>query len=250
MIRALSTVALAALSGCAAPVRAPGPAIPRGEDAPLLVVERTLAAEGEIAADDAFPSAPGVTAWRAARGTDPRERDASAISVATRPDSAHGSAEARTIEGETVEFMARNPQGVDLHAVLSTPDSALSIFATPLRLMPPSLAAGAEHRSSAAMEVVEAADPGRRKDRGTGERVARYARDAEVVLDGRRLRTKVLDSTFTARLGAATATRTVELFIVPGTGPVAERWTREVVVFGLVRTVREGVRVRDLDAAP
>jgi hypothetical protein len=56
----------------------------------------------------------------------------------------------------------------------------------------------------------------------------------------------VLESTFTARLRSATATRTTELFVVPGLGPVAERWKREVLVLGLVRTVREGVRVRDL----
>lgn len=247
MIRALATLALACLAGCAAPP--PAASVP-DPDAPLLLVERTLPAEGSISAFDAFPSAAGTLPWRAARGTEPLRRDASTVAVATRPDAAHGASEARTIEGEAVEFLARNADGVDLHAVLSTPDSALSIFATPLRLMPAELAAGAEHRSTAAMEVVEADDPGRRKDRGGGERVARYARDAEVLIDGRRMRTKVLDSTFTARLGAATAKRSVELFVVPGTGPVAERWTREVVVFGLVRTVREGVRVRALDGSP
>lgn len=246
MIRAWCTIAaLATLAGCAGP---PAPA--GGPDAPLLAVERTLPAEGAIAVDDAFPPGLGATAWRAARGADPPTREAAAVEVSLRDDDAHGAARARSIEGEAVEFLTWNAEGIDLFAVLSTPDAAVSIFATPLRLMPPSLAAGAEHRATAAMEVVDAGDPRRRKDRGTGERIARYVRDAEVVIGGRRLRAKVLDSTFTARLGAATATRTTELFVVAGLGPVAERWTREVVVFGLVRTVREGVRVRDLAAAP
>lgn len=241
MIRAVAIAVVTLVAGCAA---AP-PAPPERADGPLLEILATFPAEGAIEAADAFPCGIRTERWLAARGADPKAADAVPVEVSVRTDPAHGGAIAREVPGEAVEFLSTGPAGVDLHAVLSIPDAALSSFATPLRLVPPSLAAGAEHRATAGMEVVDAAPPGRPKDRGTGERVARYARDVEIVLDGRRQRAKVLESTFTARLGMATATRTTELLVVPGRGPVAERWRREVVVLGLVGTVREGVRVRD-----
>lgn len=244
MIRALPFAAAVLAAGCAATTPAP----PARADGPLLEILATLPAEGSIEAVDAFPAGVRAERWLAARGADPPARDAVPVEVSVRADAAHGATLAREVSGEAIEFLASGPAGVDLHAVLSIPDAALSTFATPLRLVPPSLAAGVEHRVSSGMEVFDAAPPGRRKDRGTGERVARYARDVEVVVDGRRRRAKVLESTFTARLGMATATRTTELLVLPGQGPVAERWRREVVVLGLVATVREGVRVRAPDS--
>lgn len=242
-MRALAVVLLLTLAGCASTPSTPAVASP---DAPLLAVGPALPAEGSIAATEAMPLAPGESRWLAARGPAPTSGEAVAVDAAVRPATDHGATVARDIPGETIEFLSPDQDGPFLHAVLSPSDSALSLFATPLRLLPASLPAGAEHRASSDMEVLEAGDHARRKDRGRGERVARYVRDAEITLAGRTLRAKVLESAFTARLRNATATRTAELFVVPGLGPVAERWTREVLVLGLVRTVREGVRVRDL----
>ena len=246
MIRALAVLAVVALApfGCAS---GPDAALPVANvDAPLLVTGREFPPEGAIEADEAFPLAPGGSGWLTAPVAATPRGEATPVRITTTASNDHGASVAREFSGESTEFLSAGPGGIDLHAVLSPGDAALSRFATPLRLLPPSLAAGSEHRSSAAMEVVDSSDPRRRKDRGTGERVARYARDVEVTVGGRTYRARVLDSTFTARLGSATATRTTELLVVPGLGPVAERWTREVVVLGLVRTVREGVRVRDL----
>jgi hypothetical protein len=243
MIRALAIASLAALVGCAS---RPAPPPARPAEGPLLAVGPALPAAGSIADGEAFPRGPGTTRWLAARGSDPTVAEAVAVEVTARPAAGHGASFARDIPGESTDWLSAGPEGTELHAVLSPADAALSIFATPLRLLPATLPAGAEHRASAAMEVVEADDPARRKDRGTGERIARYAHDAEITVAGRTLRARVLESTFTARLRSATATRTTELFVVPGLGPVAERWKREVLVLGLVRTVREGVRVRDL----
>lgn len=246
MTRVLVVLFVTALAhvGCASK---PEPAAHAANvDAPLLVTGREFPAEGSIAADDAFPLAPDEIAWLAAPAPATPRGEAKAVRVTTSASNDHGASIAREIPGESTEFLSTGPEGIDLHAVLSPGDAALSRFATPLRLVPPSLAAGTEHHASAAMEVVDSSDPRRRKDRGTGERVARYVRDVEVTVGGRTYRARVLDSTFTARLGSAKATRTTELLVVPGLGPVAERWTREVVVLGLVRSVREGVRVRDL----
>lgn len=241
MIRPLAVAVLLTIAGCAGtPPEAPDATA----DRPLLSIGPDRPAEGSIAATDAFPLAPAAGRWLSARGTDPKAIEAIPVEVTVGPTDLHGATVARDVPGEAVEFLSDSPDGPLLHAVLSPSDSALSLFATPLRLLPPSLAAGAEHHASAAMDVVDAGAHARPKDRGTGERIARYGRDAEITIAGRSLRAKVLESTFTARLRNATATRTTELFVVPGIGPVAERWTREVLVFGLVRTVREGVRVR------
>ena len=259
MIRALPALpALAALAVLAVAALAPAGCASRPEsaaaavtvDAPLLVTGREFPAEGSIAADEAFPLGLAEIEWLAAPAPATPRSEAKAVRVTTSASTDHGGAIAREIPGESTEFLSAGPEGVDLHAVLSPGDAALSRFATPLRLLLSSLAAGAEHRSSAAMEVVDSSDLRRRKDRGTGERVARYARDVEVTVGGRTYRAQVLESSFTALLGSAKATRTTELLVVRGLGPVAERWTREVVVLGLVRTVREGVRVRDLDPGP
>lgn len=244
MIRIFLAFAAISLAGCASGPEAGPPAATA--DAPLLETIRERPAEGSIAADEAFPLEAAGIAWLTAPAPSTPRREAKPVQVTTSASTGYGGTTARAIPGESTEFLSSGPDGVDLHAVLSPGDAALSRFATPLRLVPPALAAGVEHRASAAMDVVDASDPRRTKDRGTGERVARYARDVEIRLDGRTFRAKVLESTFTARLGTATATRTTELLVVPGLGPVAERWTREVVVLGLVRTVREGVRVRDL----
>jgi hypothetical protein len=245
MIRALP--ALAALAVLAVAALAPAGCASRPEsaaaavtvDAPLLVTGREFPAEGSIAADEAFPLGLAEIEWLAAPAPATRRSEAKAVRVTTSASTDHGGAIAREIPGESTEFLSAGPEGVDLHAVLSPGDAALSRFATPLRLLPSSLAAGADSSNLR-----------RRKDRGTGERVARYARDVEVTVGGRTYRAQVLESSFTALLGSAKATRTTELLVVPGLGPVAERWTREVVVLGLVRTVREGVRVRDLDPGP
>lgn len=250
MIRALAVLAVTALApvGCASK---PVAAVPVANvDGPLLVIGREFPAEGSIASHEAFPLDPGGIAWLAAPVAATPRSGAKSVRVTTSASNEHGASIAREIPGESTEFLSAGPDGIDLHAVLSPGDAALSRFATPLRLLPPSLAAGSEHRASAAMEVVDSSDPRRRKDRGTGERVARYARDVEVTVGGRTHRARVLESSFTARLGSAKATRTTELLVVPGLGPVVERWTREVVVLGLVRTVREGVRVRDLGSGP
>jgi hypothetical protein len=246
VIRTLAVTTLVALVGCGHRPPPPPDPVP---DAALLVLGRTLPAEGAIPADEAFPLDAEGTRWLSASGTDPKAIEAKPVLVTVRGSDAHGGEFEREVPGEAVEFLSRGPDGIDLHAVLSPSDAALSIFAMPLRLLPPSLEAGGEHRASAAMDVVDAGDPSRRKDRGTGERVARYTHDVEITLAGRTMRARVLESTFTARLRSATATRTVELLVVPGLGPVAERWRREVLVLGLVRTVREGVRVRELHAS-
>lgn len=244
---AATLVVVAGLGGCAS---GPESTPPSAAETPLLVVGASRPAEGSISAADAFPAGEAEERWLSAPGPDTTVAGATPIVVSTRAVAEHGAAFARTVPGETVEFLSTGSGGVDLHAVLSPGDAALSIFATPIRLLPPSLPAGSEHRSTAPLEVVEADDPSRRKDRGTGERVATYVRDAEIIVAGRSMRAQVLESTFTARLRTATATRTVELFLVPGVGPVAERWRREVLVLGLVRTVREGLRVRDPGAGP
>ena len=54
----------------------------------------------------------------------------------------------------------------------------------------------------------------------------------------------VVENTFEAQLKMARARRVTTLWIVPGEGPVAERWAQTIFVFGIPTGTTRGAAVR------
>jgi hypothetical protein len=123
-------------------------------------------------------------------------------------------------------------------------DKSISVFDPPLLLA----SADGPKASDAAFETespmrVEWIDGGER-DRGTGHRSSRVLGMARVRTPAGEADALVVENTFEAQLKMARARRVTTLWIVPGEGPVAERWAQTIFVFGIPTGTTRGAAVR------
>lgn len=95
------------------------------------------------------------------------------------------------------------------------------------------------------------ANPRRLRDRGIGTSELTYPHDQRVRTPAGIFNAHLLREVFTSRLGTATAVRTTDRWFAPEVGLVAERWTEEVRVLGVVvDRSRQAIRLLPPAAPP
>jgi hypothetical protein len=133
---------------------------------------------------------------------------------------------------------------VRLRRTIVPGDNAISVFDPPLLLAsadgPTSADVTFETESPMRVEWID----GDERDRGTGHRSSRILGIARVRTPAGEADALVVENTFEARLRMARARRVTTLWIVPGEGPVAERWSQTVFVFGIPAGTTRGAIVR------
>jgi hypothetical protein len=155
--------------------------------------------------------------------------------------------------GDGIEW--REPLGTTTESVLGESDvrlrrtivpgdKAISVFDPPLLLVSADgpMPDGAAFETSSPMRV-EWIDGGER-DRGEGFRSSRILGAARIRIPAGEADAIVVENTFEARLRMARARRVTTLWIVPGEGPVAERWSQTIFVFGIPTGTTRGAVVR------
>jgi len=155
--------------------------------------------------------------------------------------------------GDAIEW--REPLGTTTEAVVADSsvrlrrtivpgDKAVSIFDPPLLLVSPdgpkSVGVAFETESPMRVEWID----GGERDRGTGHRSSRILGMSRVRTPAGEADVLVVENTFEAHLKMARAKRVTTLWIVPGEGPVAERWSQTVYVFGIPTGTTRGATVR------
>jgi len=206
---------------------------------------------GVIAAQDLAPRSIGPTRWQRV-DAQWRPTDKSPATVAATP--VDGDAREWLVDGidGTVDMIAFHSDG-SLHLLRtdSLQDDARTLFDPPLLLAPSVIRGDGDINSDASMRV-DSLSTQRQRDRGSAHRTMR-------VLRGERIRTPIgewnatiVESVFTATLDMAVATHRTTLWIVPGIGPVMERWEASVKVLGLPvpRDRGTAVRIDPLPAPP
>jgi len=133
---------------------------------------------------------------------------------------------------------------VQLRRTIVPGDSAISVFEPPLLLVSADgpTPDGATFETATPMRV-EWIDGGER-DRGEGFRSSRILGVARVRTPAGEAVATVVENTFEARLRMARARRVTTLWIVPGEGPIAERWSQTIFVFGIPAGTTRGAVVR------
>ena len=155
--------------------------------------------------------------------------------------------------GNEIEW--REPLGTTTQAVIDDSsvrlrrtivpgDKAVSIFEPPLLLVSPDgpRPGDAAFDTESPMRVEWIA--GGERDRGEGTRSSRLLGVARVRTPAGEADALVVENTFEAHLQMARARRVTTLWIVPGQGPVAERWSQTVYVFGIPTGTTRGACVR------
>lgn len=155
--------------------------------------------------------------------------------------------------GDAIEW--REPLGTTTESLLDATtvrlrrtivpgDRAVSVFDPPLLLVSPDgpKSAGVAFETESPMRV-EWIDGGER-DRGTGHRSSRILGTSRVRTPAGEADALVVENTFEAHLKMARARRVTTLWIVPGEGPVAERWSQTIFVFGFPTGTTRGAVVR------
>jgi hypothetical protein len=123
-------------------------------------------------------------------------------------------------------------------------DKAVSAFDPPLLLVSPDGPTPGETAFATETPMrVEWIDGGER-DRGTGHRSSRILGTSRVRTPAGEADALVVENTFEAHLKMARARRVTTLWIVPGEGPVAERWSQTIFVFGIPTGTTRGAVVR------
>ncbi len=191
-----------------------------------IAMAGALPAEGSVAGADLLPGREGKESWTSKEGL----LAPGTFEVTTVADGAAGRHATRTADLETARWSVTDRGEVVMHSVDSHPDKTSSLFDPPLLLAPASLAAGEERTVESSMRAVFTATPDRERDHGHATRTVRYDRDESIRWRGEQHRAKVVTVRFRGELGTATADRTSELWVIPGTGIVAERWTETLTI--------------------
>ncbi len=133
---------------------------------------------------------------------------------------------------------------VRLRRTIVPGDKAISVFDPALLLVSRDgpTPAGTAFETETPMRV-EWIDGGER-DRGEGFRSSRILGTARVRTPAGDAVATVVENTFEARLRMARARRVTTLWIAPGEGPVAERWSQTIFVFGIPTGTTRGAVVR------
>jgi hypothetical protein len=235
---ALSAAAATALLvvGCAGPgtmpvTTLPPAAPPAAEPAAPFVEGAILPAQGSVRGEDLSPTRSPEERRLVVAG----DRIGSTLVTTTAASDAYGGTQRSvTPDVETVYWRLGDDGSVGLLAVDAQADRTTSVFAEPLLLAPPELAAGDARTVEVPMRAVFTERPASERDRGTGTRSVRYAHDQMISLAGREIRAKTVEVEFTADLRTAKAVKRSTLWVVPGEGIVAERWERRLVILAVI----------------
>lgn len=186
-----------------------------------------LGAEGSVAAIDLAPGHDSSERWTSLQGLlAPGEF----VVTTAGSDAAPGASATRTADLETAHWGLSESGELVMYSVDSHPDKTSSLFDPPLLLAPASLAAGEERTATASMRAVFTATKTKERDHGMATRTVRYDRDEEIQWRGARQRAKVVTVRFLGDLGTAKAERSSELWVLPGTGVIAERWDEKLTI--------------------
>lgn len=133
---------------------------------------------------------------------------------------------------------------VRLRRTIVPGDKAISVFEPPLLLVSPEgpRPGDAAFETESPMRVEWIA--GGERDRGEGTRSSRILGTARVRTPAGEADAIVVENTFEAHLQMARARRVTTLWIVPGEGPVAERWSQTIFVLGIPAGTTRGAAVR------
>ncbi|MBL9148035.1 MAG: hypothetical protein JNM94_05010 [Phycisphaerae bacterium] len=237
---------VATLGGCASTPTA----TPAATDtkAPPAAVDAALA---PIPGSLLVPGPEGTVRWRSLKGLSAgKEYD-----VTTTATTVEGATFAtRTADLEIAYWSINDTDGVRLHAVDSLGDKARSVFTPPLVIAPATLGADGCNAESA-MRVLNLPKATTERERGTGTRTLRSVRDETITVDGTPTTARVVETTFVAALGAASAERTATIWVTKDLGMVAESWREKIVVLKVFPkethqlSVRMGVDVPSVESS-
>ncbi|MBU3729784.1 MAG: hypothetical protein FGM37_11150 [Phycisphaerales bacterium] len=145
--------------------------------------------------------------------------------------------------GTTTESVI-DGSSVQLRRTIVPGDKSISVFEPPLLLVSPDgpKPSGAAFETESPMRVEWIG--GGERDRGTGRRSSRVLGTSRVRTPAGEADALVVENTFEAHLKMARARRVTTLWIVPGEGPVAERWSQTIFVFGIPTGTSRGAFVR------
>lgn len=222
---------LGAAAGCAGPSAAvPTPAASIGE--------MEQAQRPSLAPRDLYPPV-GITLWAVTDDswmrTEPAPREGTMREVG-------GTLEWTEPMGTTVTAALAQDGSVSMRSSRVPSDSAISHFDPPLLLATPSQPGAEPLETSAPMRVDWIR--GGERDSGSGTRTSRILGQARVRTPAGEADAIVVENVFEAQLRMARARRQTTLWVVPGQGPVAERWTQTVFVLGFPAGSTRGASVR------
>jgi len=228
--RAAAAAALS-LSGCASPASpARGPAASIGELTQLDGLS--------LAPRDLYPPV-GITLWAitddAWMRTEEVPREGTLREVG-------GTIEWTEPMGTTVTSAMVADGAVSMRSSRVPADSAISHFDPPLLLATPTQPGSGTLESTAPMRVDWMG--GGERDSGRVQRTSRILGRALVRTPAGEAEAVVVENVFEAQLKMARARRQTTLWVVPGHGPVAERWAQTVFVLGFPAGSTRGASVR------
>jgi hypothetical protein len=235
MTRAAIMIAAAVwmAAGCA-----PAPA--RGYD-----VLAASPAAGELTPQDIYPLLAGPSRWRITTGDGAgteftRSRGRTELHGATWCDQEA----TRRSEYWHIDSSGNLVMGVDVEH----DDNAVNLFEPPMVIAPARLRAGQPWKQEVAMRVMDARNPQRQRDAGTGTRTMRYVEDVVLKTPLGKVAAKRVEIEFEADLRMARALSIATLYVVPGLGSVVEE--RQDSVRLLKVPIRGSEQVLVLVSAP
>lgn len=231
------------LAACVAATGLTACATPRTQQArpqPVAVLGELRNDPGAVLAPRDLYPIQGRTEWVVTDGDWMRIEDGVRVGTLVRAGDA---IEWREPLGTTNESVI-DGSSVRLRRTIVPGDRAVSVFDPPLLLVSPDgpKSAGVAFETESPMRV-EWIDGGER-DRGTGHRSSRILGTSRVRTPAGEADALVVENTFEAHLKMARAKRVTTLWIVRGEGPVAERWSQTIFVFGIPTGTARGATVR------
>jgi len=155
------------------------------------------------------------------------------------------SADWAVVEPEIREqFYAIDSAGdIVLRAVIEHGDRAISLFSPPLLSMPAVLEPGVPRAANVAMRVVHRDDPRRERERGRATQTVEYTADCRVRIGEDEFDAARIDMIFEADLRLADVRRVASMFIIPGSGLIAEQSEQTTRILGLATSTARRVMV-------
>ena len=213
-------VAVACLAGCASKQ-------PTSQPSPSFQILESLPASGTIAPTDLYPLEPGTRRFL--------NIDTNADLIVTYSTTSDHDATIACAEGDQrVSYWRADEQdNIVMTVVFEAKDEALTQFAKPLLIARASFDKGVAAATSATMRVVDANDPSRQREFGKATRTLQYVDDQRIRTPMGEFTAKRISIRFRADLRMADVDEVTMLWIVPGTGIVAQSSTEQVKVMGV-----------------
>lgn len=217
---------------------------PRADEQVRPIVEiRGAAQPASIAAEDLALTAVGGTRWQR---VDAQWRPLTTPPVELVTSTVDEGDAGRRVEGidDSIDFLAFRADGsLQLRRTESVGDDARTTFDPPLLLAPRTLSTDGDFESNASMRVASLTKQ-RERDKGSANRTVRVVRGERVRTPIGEWDATVVESVFSATLDMAVVTHRTSVWIVPGVGPVIERWESTVKVLGVPVPRDRGTAVR------